>query len=102
MHIEIYVDVLFLINFAMVYFIFFIVNKLIKNKISLKRIAFSAFFATLLYILTIIFIPYNKILSIFIISFIFMLSIFISFKPKNIKDFFKIFLLVNIVAFCVG
>ncbi len=102
MHIEIYVDVLFLINFFMIYFIFFIVNKLIKNKITLKRIAFSSFFATLLYILTIIFIPYNKILSIILISFIFIVSIFISFKPKNIKDFFKIFLLVNIVAFCVG
>ncbi len=102
MQIEIYIDILFLINFIMVYFIFFIVNKLIKNRISLKRIAFSAIFATLLYILTIIFIPYNKLLSIFIIFLIFILSIFISFKPKNIKDFLKIFLLVNIVSFCIG
>lgn len=102
MQIEVYVDILFLINFIMVYFIFFIVNKLIKNKISLKRLAFSSFFATLLYILTIIFIPFSNILSIFIISFIFIISIIIGFKPKTIKHFFKIFLLVNIVAFCIG
>ncbi len=102
MQLEIYVDILFLINFIMVYFIFFIVNKLLKDKISLKRILFSSFFATLLYILTIIFIPYNKLLSIVIISFIFILSILIGFKPKTIKDFTKIFLLVNIIAFCIG
>ncbi len=102
MQIEIYIDVLFFINFIMVYFIFFIVNKLIKNKASLKKIAFSSFFATFLYILTIVFVPYNKILSIIIISFIFILSIYICFKPRNIKDFFKTFLLVNIVAFCTG
>ena len=64
MQIEVYVDILFLINFIMVYFIFFIVNKLIKSKISLKRLAFSSFFATLLYILTIIFIPFSNILII--------------------------------------
>mgnify|MGYP005755611253 CR=1 FL=1 len=102
MQIEVYVDILFLINFIMVYFIFFIVNKLIKSKISLKRLAFSSFFATLLYILTIIFIPFSNILSIFIVSFIFIISIIIGFKPKTIKYFFKIFLLVNITSFCIG
>ena len=102
MQTEIYVDVLFFINFIMVYFIFFITNKLTKNKSSLKRISFSAFFATLLYILTIIFIPYYKVLSISIISFIFIISIITCFKPKNIKDFLKLFLLVNIISFCIG
>lgn len=102
MQIEVYVDILFLINFIMVYFIFFIVNKLIKSKISLKRLAFSSFFATLLYILTIIFIPFSNILSIFIVSFIFIISIIIGFKPKTINYFFKIFLLVNITSFCIG
>ena len=102
MQIEVYVDILFLINFIMVYFIFFIVNKLIKSKISLKRLAFSSFFATLLYILTIIFIPFSNILSIFIVSLIFIISIIIGFKPKTIKYFFKIFLLVNITSFCIG
>ncbi|WP_250277319.1 sigma-E processing peptidase SpoIIGA [[Clostridium] colinum] len=102
MQIEVYIDVLFFINFIMVYFIFFIVNKLNKNKTSLKKIALGAFLATILYILTIIFVPYNKILSIFIIFFIFIISIIISFKPKNIKEFSKLFLMVNIVAFCIG
>ena len=102
MQIEIYIDVLFLINFIMVYFILFVTNKLIKNKSSLKRISFTAFLSTLLYILTIIFIPYNKILSIFIISFIFIISIIICFKPKNIKDFSKLFILINLISFCIG
>lgn len=102
MQIEIYVDVLFLINFAMIYFIFFIVNKLQKNKTSLKRLIFSSFFASLLYILTIIFIPYNKIFSIIIIFLIFALSIKTAFKPKNLKTFLKLFFITNIVAFCIG
>lgn len=102
MQIEVYADILFLINFIMIYFIFFIVNKLIKNKVPLKRIFLGSFFATFFYILIIFCIPFYKILSIILIIFIIFLSIFISFRPKRIKDFLSLLLLINIISFSIG
>lgn len=102
MQIEIYADSLFLINFFMVYFIFWTVNKFIKNKVKIKSLFLGAFLASFFYLILIIFIPFKNSLSFFLITIIILLSIFISFKPKNIKDFFKLFLLVNLVSFAFG
>lgn len=102
MQIEIYVDVLFLINFFMIYFIFWIVSKLIKNKSKNKNLILGAFLASFFYLITILFIPFNNFLNFIIIFIIFISSIFIAFKPKNKNYFFKIFLLVNIVSFSFG
>lgn len=102
MTIELYVDILFLINFLMVYFIFFITNKLTKTKASKKRLCLGAFVASFLYVLTVSFIPFYKFLSFFIICAIFIFSIIICFKPYNVKHFFKLFFLVNTIAFCIG
>ena len=102
MQIEIYIDILFFINFIMISFILFITNKLLKNKTSIGKIFFTAFLSTLAYILTIIFIPYHKILNIIVITIIFISSVLICFRPKKVKEFFKIFLIINIVSFCIG
>lgn len=102
MQIEIYADSLFFINFLMVYFIFWTVNKFIRNRVKLKNIFLGAFVASFFYIIVIIFIPFKKFLSFFIISIIMLFSIFISFKPKKIKDFLKLFLLVNLTSFAFG
>lgn len=102
MQIEIYADSLFLINFIMVYFIFWTVNKFIKNKVKIKSLLLGAFLASLFYLIIVIFIPFKKYLSFFIISATILFSIFIAFKPKSLKDFLKIFLLVNLVSFAFG
>lgn len=102
MQINIYIDTLFLINFFMIYFIFWTVNKILKNKAKIKNMLLAAALASFFYILSILFIPFNKIFSFLIICFIIIFSIFIAFKPDNLKKFLRLFLFVNLVSFIFG
>ncbi len=102
MQIEIYLDILFFINFFMIYFIFFVVNKLQKNRVSLKRLLFVSFITAFLYIITVVFIPYNRVFSLSLPILIFSLSIKLAFNPRSIKNFLYLFFVTNIVAFCIG
>lgn len=102
MGIEIYVDILFLINFFMVYFIFWVVNKLIKNKVRLLRLFFGASLSSFFYLITIVFVPFKKSVSIFLVTLIMFFSVLIAFKPSTTKDFFKTLILVYLVSFFIG
>ncbi|MBZ4667939.1 MAG: Sporulation factor SpoIIGA, partial [Defluviitaleaceae bacterium] len=47
--IEIYADVVFFLNLVMDYFILWIVSKIIKKKVSFKRLLLGAFLGALFY-----------------------------------------------------
>lgn len=102
MEIEIYADVLFIINFFMIFFIFWIVNKLIVNKSNLKNLLLGAFFGSLLYLIFIMFIPYKNYLKLLSTIVIMLFSIYISFKPKTLKSYVKLFFIVNLVSFTIA
>ena len=102
MQVEIYVDILFIINFFMIYFIFWVVNKLIKNKSKNKNLILGSFLASFFYLIAILSIPFIPFFNLFIIFFIILISIFVAFKPRNLYSFLKIFLLVNLVSFTFG
>jgi len=99
---EIYADVVFLINFIMDFFIFLIVSKLLKKKTIYKRILSGAFIAAILYCF-VIFTPFlRKIYNFFGAVAILMIASLIAFSPKNIKEMIRIVFLSHIAAFSIG
>lgn len=102
MEVEVYVDVVFFINFIMDFFIFFIVSKLAKRKVIYKRIILGSAVASILYCL-IMFIPVLQIIyNFFGALVILMLAIMVTFKPKNLKEFIKLLVLSHISAFSMA
>ncbi|MDR2940771.1 MAG: sigma-E processing peptidase SpoIIGA [Clostridiales bacterium] len=100
--VEIYADVVFLINFVMDAFIFWIVGKLIKQKCSIFRLLFGGLVTSLLFCF-LIFIPFLRPLyNLPILMAILALGVKITFDPKTIREFIKYTALFNIVSFCVG
>lgn len=102
MRVEIYADILFLINFTMSFFIFYVTNNFIKNKASIKRILSITFLATLFYITIIIFVPFSEKTSVFLMPIIIGTSTYFCFRPKKIEEFFKLVLFIFCVSFCIG
>lgn len=99
---EVYADVVFLINFIMDFFIFLIVSKLAKKKVSYKRIILGALVASLLYCF-IIFIPVlQRIYNFFGAIVILMIAMMVTFKPSNVKELLKLLLLSHISAFSIA
>lgn len=101
---EIYADVVFFINFMMDFFIFWIVSKLIRRNISIKRILAASASASFLYCLLLFIPPLSAVNGINILSsaLIIIISVFICFRPKNIKELIKFIVLANISAFTMG
>lgn len=99
---EVYADVVFFINFIMDFFIFLIVSKLSKKKVTKKRLLLGSIIASVLYCL-IIFIPFlQKIYNFFGALVILMISITVTFRPLNIKELIKLLILAHIAAFSIG
>ena len=102
MQVEIYADVVFAINLVMDFFIFWIVNKLIRKKAKFGRLVLGAVVASLLYCMLIFVEPINRIFNIWGVMAIFLLSILICFNPQNLKECIKLIFITNAVAFAIG
>lgn len=102
MEVEIYADVVFLINFFMDFFIFWITNKIMKKGASCLRLLFGAFFAAMLYCGLIFINVFNIFYNFFGILFVLSVSVFIAFFPKSPKEFIKTIFMVNVSAFALG
>lgn len=98
MQIEIYADVVFAINVVMDFFIFWIVNKLIMKKSHIGRLVLGAVVASLFYCIFV----FISAINIFSTVLLFVGSVYIAFKPQNLKECLKLIALTNIVAFAVG
>ncbi|NLJ88325.1 MAG: sigma-E processing peptidase SpoIIGA [Epulopiscium sp.] len=100
--IEIYIDIVFFLNFIMDYFIMWIVSKIIKEKVTNKRLIFGAFLASLLYCL-IFFIPvFKKTYNIIGLIILPMIPLMITYKAKTFRKLIKVFILFHITAFALG
>jgi len=99
---EIYLDILFLLNFLMDYFIFWIVSKITYQKITKKRLCLGSVIAALSYCFITI-IPFLRNINMVIYLLILpLIPIKIIFKPLNFKQFIKIFIVSNISSLAVG
>lgn len=99
MEIEVYADIVFLVNWIMDFLILWVAGKIAHKDIRFKRIALSALMMSLmscaLVFVTAIRIYYNVFAALLII----MLGVFFAFKPYKLKDFLFIVLLSYISAF---
>lgn len=103
MYVEIYIDILFLINFIMDFIILYFTNKIfIKKDIPIKKIIFAAIVGAL-GVCCLIFIDVNKILK-FIFTYIIinLFMIKIAFNPKTLISSLKYVIFVYIITFIVG
>ncbi|GHU76628.1 sporulation sigma-E factor-processing peptidase [Clostridia bacterium] len=96
---EVYADVVFLINFFMDGFILLMVCKLTKAGFSRGGLALGAFCGAFLYVLFMVLNIFN---NIFAAVLMLSLSVYITFKPDNIKDFGKLLGAAHLCAFCAA
>lgn len=97
---DIYIDVVFLINFFMNGFIFLVVRGLIKSSVKLYRVLFGAFVSALLYcIMLIVFTRYFNFITAILML---VAGLFVSFGKMPLKKFGITILYAHIVAFLTG
>ncbi len=98
---QVYIDIVFFINFIMDFFIFWISAKLVKQNVAVKRILAASASAALLYCLSLFAKPIGN-RSIIFSLIIIIISVFICFKPKGIKELVKFIISANICAFTMA
>ena len=99
---EVYLDLLFILNFCMDYFIFWMVSKITYKKITQKRLILGSFIAATLYCLVVI-VPFLRTLN--IITYLILLPLIpikIIFKPINTRQWIQTYIITNITALIVG
>ncbi len=99
---EIYLDMLFILNFIMDYFIFWMVSKITYQKVSVKKLCLGSIIAAILYCLVVI-IPFLR--TIHIVFYLIMLPLIpikVIFKPKKIKAWIQSYIVANITALVIG
>ncbi len=99
---EVYVDIIFLINFFMDFFIFWITKKFIMKNVSIKRLLFGAFFSSATYCV-ITFVDFlNFLYNPLWILIILIFSVFITFGAANIKELLKNTIFFIVTSFAAG
>lgn len=98
----IYVDILFLINFIMDGCIFWISASLMNKVLSFKKIMIGSGIAATLYCITLYLPGAEKIPTILSSILIPIIPILYLFKPRNLKEFLKAFIVSSGSAFIIG
>lgn len=98
----IYADVVFLINFVMDCFILLLASLVMKRHTSIYIIVLGGFLGSFLYCMLMFYSPISKYYNQFTALLTFLVPILFVFRPKNIKNFLKCFLTLNVCAFFVG
>ena len=101
MIVEIYADIIFLINFFVNSAILYIAGVLCRKNMRIWRIAAGGGITALLYTV-LVFTPLASLLNIFISPVIFAPGIWISLRPKSIKDFGITLLAAYVTTFAMG
>jgi len=99
---EIYADVVFLINWAMDFFLFWVTGILAKKKLKVFRLIAGSAAAALLYCILVFAPVVSRYYNFFSSLIVLMSGIIIAFGIKDIKDFAKLLIFAHISAFAVG
>lgn len=99
---NIYIDVIFVINFIMNALIFYMSKIILKENIKVRYIILISLISTLIYVLVAFVYPFNAINNRFSQLIIICLSIFVLFKPKKIVVFIKEIVIFHVISFIVG
>ena len=99
---EIYADVVFLINWTMDLFLFWITGILAKKRIKLSRLILGSAAAALLYCILVFAPRISRYYNFFSSLIVLMGGILITFDMKDLKEFAKLLIFAHISAFAVG
>lgn len=103
MYIEIYIDVVFVLNFVMDFIILLLEKRLLKRQTPLARLFLGAMFGAFLMCVIVLVPKLNYILylglSYFLTS---MLIIIITFRPKGLRELLKLTAIMYIIAIVLG
>ncbi len=102
MEAKIYIDILFLINLCMNYFLLWITSILSKRRGKLVRLFFSSLIVSMIYCLSIFFgwmqWIFGPLGSVFLMS----IGVWVAFCPKGWRDFGNLFCMITIVSLAIG
>lgn len=103
MYIEVYLDIVFAINFILDFFILILEKKIIRKNVSLNRIFFGAFVGAVMMCI-IILIPKLNYIIYLALSYFFSsaLMIIVTFQPKKVIELVKLTLLLYMIAIFLG
>lgn len=102
MHVKVYADVLFCINFFMDFFILWIVSKLRGIKTPVWRLLAGSMLASGLYCIILVIPALNRLYNFFGAILMIAGTTYITFRPQKIGEFIKLIFFAHISAFVVG
>ena len=102
LEIDLYIDIIFLINFIMDFLIFFLTKKLLRINTTYIRLGISSATAAVTYCIAIVYFEFTIVNKIILSLLIFIVPIIIGFRPKGIVELFKILISVYIMTVIVG
>ncbi|MCL2352980.1 MAG: sigma-E processing peptidase SpoIIGA [Firmicutes bacterium] len=102
MEIDVYADVVFLVNFLMDCLILWCAGKLARRRARLWRVAGGGAAMSLLYCLLVFFIPFGVALNLLASVWILMIGVFAAFGLGKPRDFAKLVIFSYITSFALG
>lgn len=103
MYVEVYIDVVFVVNFIMDFVILLLERKISKKNIPISRLFFGALLGAVLMCIIILIPKLNYIVYLALCYFFSSLIIVqITFKPKKIKELVKLTFMLYIIAIVLG
>ena len=99
---EIYIDIVFLVNFIMNSFILWAIGKLCRQKIRYSRLLAGGLIMALMYVSTIIMLPFSWGLSAAVSLVIISLGIAVAFRPQNVRIFLGQLFIGYLCSFTLG
>lgn len=102
MEIEIYADVVFIINFGMNFLTLWIAKIILKKKAHLLRLVFGALVASTIYCILFFIRPLSKYLNSITGILLLLIGVVIAFKPVSVKDGFKSLAMTFVSSLALG
>ena len=102
MGIEVYADVVFLINFLMDCLILWCAGRIARRRAGVRRTAAGGAIMAALYCALVFLVPYSLLLNILASLWILMIGVYTVFAPRKIRDFAKLIIYSYITAFVLG
>ena len=99
---EIYVDIIFLVNFAMNSFILWGVAKLSRQRPQYLRLLAGGFVMALMYVFAMVMLPFSLGISVLMSMMMLSFGIWVALKPKGIKLFLSQIFLGYLCSFTLG
>lgn len=103
MYLEVYIDVVFIINFIMDFIVLWLENKFCKKNATIKKLLFGAFIGAIEMCIIVI-IPFTNYLFNLLLGYLIssLSIIYITYRPKKIIELIKLTVIMYVIAIALG